>query len=61
MLAALQFSERNSSRKEMLNAANIYLLGIILTKWKYIYRSFDKYIFGAEVNSLIYNKICTLL
>ena len=26
--------------KVMLNAANIYLFGIILTKWKYIYRSF---------------------
>ena len=27
-------------RKVMLNAANIYLFGIILTKCKYIYRSF---------------------
>ena len=27
-------------RKVMLNAANIYLLGFILTKCKYIYRSF---------------------
>ena len=26
-------------RKKMLNAANIYLFGIILTKWKYIDRS----------------------
>ena len=26
--------------KEMLNAANIYLFGIVLTKCKYIYRSF---------------------
>ena len=29
-------------RKEMLNAANIYLLGIKLTKCKYIDKSFDE-------------------
>ena len=28
-------------RKEMLNVANIYLFGIMLTKCKYIYRSFE--------------------
>ena len=30
-------------RKEMLNAANIYLFEIILTKCKYIYRYFQNY------------------
>ena len=31
-------------RRENLNAANIYLFGIIHTKCKYIYRSFKKYL-----------------
>ena len=45
MLAAFKLSVRNSWPYicAMLNAANIYRLGIIHTKRKYIYRSFETF------------------
>ena len=38
-----------AQKKEMLNAANIYLYEIILTKCKYIYRSFCRWLFKHRV------------
>ena len=42
--------------KEMLNASNICLFGIILTKWKYIYRSFLYYAFMYLERSVLMSR-----
>ena len=44
-------------RKVMLNAANIYLFGIIRTKCKYIYRSFIKVCLKRQASAVNYKNL----